>query len=313
MTKDNLTTELFVLQFVQEASKPQTHSKRLRACRKFWKNCPKNLTIKQWMFVWRGFYYIIWYEEMRKGGQELIEELGSIENDAFFFAGFKSLSESWESIDDLRIDKYMYLARIMLRTIIKKQISSILNSEILFQDNKFIKSLKIKADSPSINAKTIGIHYIINVTNNSIGLLLHLVDVYLEEIKSALDDQSIDDDQKAEVYIEMVKPFIYEFKTIKDDRLREMILDESFSVRKSILTSIIEIFENLDQTMELNGKDVQYRNQILEIYKNKMENFSTNGKAKRKIIGYNPRTKKFKYEKVTAIPFVKSIIPLPVV
>lgn len=193
--KNKTSNALFVVNFVQKVSAPQTHSKRLALLRKMMQNCPNDLTMIEWMQLWKGFYYIVWYEEMRKGGEELIIEMGSTDNGSFLMSGFKALTESWNGIDAFRIDKYMFLIRIMLRNCLRKQISAICNGEKLLENEIFMNDYRkniannVKRNDDDDNENEFDsfsklkcdvIDYIVSITSKSIGLFLHICDIYLD-------------------------------------------------------------------------------------------------------------------------------------
>ena len=330
--KNKTSNELFVLNFVQRVSAPQTHAKRLATLRKMMQNCPNDLTMIQWMQLWRGFYYIVWYEEMRKGGEELIIEMGSSDNGSFLMSGFKALAESWNSIDAFRIDKYMFLIRIMLRNCLQKQIQTVHNNneqQKLFEHEIFLKNYRqsIVNQHRTLEIKADVIDYIISVTSQSIGLFLHICDIYLEELKLIVDEK-IDEAARPQIYYELLLPFIQWLALINDDRLlksmcdnifnhlaKQTLLNESFIVRRIILKKMYETILNMNGFYSCTTpRNNDYRVKILDHYKQKLDEFDgkTRNKTKRKVvIGLCRKTKRTKYETVTNTPFVRSIVPLP--
>lgn len=341
--KNKTSNALFVVNFVQKVSAPQTHSKRLALLRKMMQNCPNDLTMIEWMQLWKGFYYIVWYEEMRKGGEELIIEMGSTDNGSFLMSGFKALTESWNGIDAFRIDKYMFLIRIMLRNCLRKQINAIGNGEKLFENEIFMNDYRkniannVKRNDDDDNENEFDsfsklkcdvIDYIVSITSKSIGLFLHICDIYLDELKLIIDDvEKITDTDRPNIYYELILPFVKWLAMINDHRqlqsmvenifnrlANEILLNESFVTRKIIMKRLYETILNLGGSSEYSCTSVHhYRVKILNDYKQKLDELDgkTKNKTKRKVIGLCRRTKRARYEMITKTPFVRSIIPLP--
>lgn len=328
---DKFSNDLFVLNFVQTVSSPLTHSKRLAVVRKMMKRCPKKLTINQWMQLWRGFYYVVWYEEMRKGGEEFIEEIGLIDNPSFLMSGFKSMAESWNGIDAFRIDKYMFLIRIMLRNVMKKQIEMISNDQLLFENTIFMKNYqKNKPNNEDFSEmKANVIDYILSVTSNTTGLIMHISDIYLKELKliiEGMENLKNEEENKVTIYNEMLKPFIKWLALIKDERIiksmetnifinliHEFILNQSIQMHTNLVRKILANFNlclNFQNLPSINRKNNLIK--MSELYKNKLEELEGKAetKVKRKIV-LNKKGKRIKYELTTNTPYIRSIIPLP--
>ena len=347
--KKNLNRDLFVIEFVRFVSSPQTHAKRVRKIKKTLQICPDNLNKIQWLKLWRGFYYSIWYTEMRKGGEELIEVIGSFQNGSFLLSGFKSLMESWSGIDSFRIDKYMFLIRIMLRNVLKQQITSLIKKEVLFENNNIFKeykknqklkiqdSLKLIKNEKDDSIKNIPcfmfhvsvVDYIVSITSYSVGLFLHVCDIYLEELQKCVSELAVEDSSKALIYYEMVIPFAKQLSFTNDDRIRtsirenifdklidDLIINEAVSIRIDILNKFLTpLIEIACRTESGKNRICLYR--ILKKFRSKFSSLNSGPdnifNIKRKIVGIDHKTKKIKFETVTTTPFVRSIVPLPLI
>ena len=118
--------ELLVKLFVQRVSSATTFAKRFkRVCRLL--DSSTKLTDEQWIQVWRGLYYCVWYTEMGKGGEELIARIGANDNRQMLLTGFQALTNDWFGIDAFRLDKYMLLARVMVNTCLQLQTKDLIN------------------------------------------------------------------------------------------------------------------------------------------------------------------------------------------
>ncbi|KAH9394712.1 Ribosomal RNA processing protein 1 B [Tyrophagus putrescentiae] len=337
--KSNMNRDLFVMDFVQFVSAPQTHAKRVRKIKKTMETCPTNLTETQWMKMWRGFYYAIWYSEMRKGGEELIEEMGSYQNESYLLSGFKSLAEDWNGIDAFRIDKYMFLMRHLLRNVIKQQIAALLEDKVLFENSPFLSEIKKAASSTSkssdqtngttttLERKSLVIDYIVTVASGSVGYFLHLCDIYMDELERCINELVEKDTDKSEVYYHMMIPFARKLSTITDERLRrsilkmfnqlftEILLTASISMRVDTVSKfcdpLVEIASHTDS-----GKNRNCLYSLAERVRSQVQTLTSSQKdekkaLKRKVVGIDRKTKKVKYEVATTVPFVRSLVPLP--
>lgn len=335
--KSKEARDCFVVNFVQFVSAPQSHTKRLRKLRKTLELCPSNLSEIQWMKMWRGFYYAVWYAEMRKGGEEMIQEIAENNNPSFLLSGFMAMTKDWGGIDAFRIDKYMYLVRHMLRNVLQKQVSALQSNQLLFEkeikkfsnmnsenlsniETKLIE--EEKAIQPHVNIKANAIDFILATTHFSVGLFIHISDIYLQEVETILD--KMDSTEKVQLYPDLLLPFAKWLSLVPDVRLLKSIKNIFYSFFKETLcqerTEIkLEILSNIEQPMKViasHTASAKRRNVVYsivdEIIKTK-HNLKTNSKCiKRKPVSIDRRTKKVKYELVATTPFVRSLVPLPV-
>lgn len=72
---------------------------------------PFKLDAVDYGYLWTGIFYAIWYAEMGKGCEQIVERLYELANAKLIVHGFDKMNKDWFSIDYIRIDKYMYLTR----------------------------------------------------------------------------------------------------------------------------------------------------------------------------------------------------------
>lgn len=338
----------FVIDFVQFVAAPQPHPKRLRRLRKTFANLPANLTHAQWLRLWRGFYYCVWYTEMRKGGEEMIEEMGAVQDLSYLLSGVDAISDSWQGIDAFRIDKYMFLMRHIFRNIITQQCAALLEDQKqLFESNciwrNFVNQRRLlvkggggggdedqkeglsnKLESLSYKAK--GVDFMVSRTSEkSIGLFLHLCDIFLEEVNKVVEGR--DHQTRTQLYVQMLSPFARPLGKLTDDRLRAAIINKVFNqlkdqvlvsedidLRRNVLEQLLEPLKAVAVLTEHGGRRREIYN-LLESFEAKLEALKAEGervlaKPKRRLVGMD-RNKRPRYEVYTDIPFVKSVVPLP--
>src|SRR6218665_3630953 len=327
---DKTHRDIFLMDFVQFVSSPQTSAKRLRKWNSTVKLCPANMIEEEWMRLWRGVYYIVWYEEMRKGGEEFIKLIAEWRNPNFILTGFKSMSEFWGGIDAFRIDKYMFLARHMLRNLFTllqddEVAANFQKQQIVLEHKNNEKRNVIEEQCQSKLNQLIQtysmyvIDYILTVSASSIGFSMHLYDIFLEELQNCVPDV-----QKQCYFI---IPFVKRLTLVDDDRMRNALnkkifhpfisstLGQSNSKQTTVFfNNIAKICSNLASTTE-NGKNRRALYDLSEFCKTSIEKITKarheNGKALvRKPTGYNRQRHRFRYEKATSIMYPMSIKPL---
>ena len=72
---------------------------------------PFQLDVTDYGYLWKGIFYSIWYAEMGKGCERIVERLHELANAKLIIHGLEQMNGEWFSIDYIRIDKYMYLTR----------------------------------------------------------------------------------------------------------------------------------------------------------------------------------------------------------
>lgn len=141
--------------------------------------------------IWKGLFYCMWMSDKPLVQESLAEDFGSLLDcftdpkvSAEFFAAFlKTMSLEWFGIDQWRIDKFLMLVRRMLRHIF----------QVFKTANWSPKNLKYFNKQISNTILT---------QHEAIGLTMHFIDIYLEEL-AKVSDGTISDSS----VVILVKPF----------------------------------------------------------------------------------------------------------
>jgi hypothetical protein len=386
--------ELLVKSFVQSVSSPTTYTKRYKKVCQLLDSRPV-LTEEQWLYVWRGFYYSIWYSEMGKGCEQLAQTIGTCDDLSVILSGFKSLTNDWFGIDAFRVDKFMFLVRIMANNCLKLQLNYLLNKSLveksietldksldkktddLSNDNVVENEGKVEETVEEVNDRNVElvdknqkksskrkdrnnensgkkfgkkkestkqeiefpvemraelIDNILTIVNSSVGLTLHLNDLFIDELIKVMNEFKTNWNvkQKFDVFFDMLLPFVKLLALTEDNRLRnsikeeifdrfknEIIISESIDTRKSILEKFVEAMIAIGSVPQVckRNRDAIYN--IVRLYKSKINSLSSSndikGVKRRKIVQKRGKHKKVKYEITSSTPFVRSIVPIAVV
>lgn len=162
-------------------------------------------TQEDFMRIWKGLYYNMWYSDKPLVQEELAEQLGkllecfagNLELSVNFFGAFmKSMCIEWFGIDQWRIDKFLMLTRRMLRYMFKILKANGWASEAVELFNKHATETVL---FDNVTAK---------------GLTMHYLDIFCEEL-SKVSEGDITSDQVAL----FVKPFVHFMATQRDFQL----------------------------------------------------------------------------------------------
>lgn len=110
-------------------------TKRRSKCQRFIESIVSNniqLNSNELAHLWKGIYYAIWYSEMGKGCEEIIQTVVHHANRQILVAGFDSMTREWFVTDSFRLDKLAFLARVCLNKIIQMQINDALNQSMKY-------------------------------------------------------------------------------------------------------------------------------------------------------------------------------------
>ena len=321
---DKTKRDVFIMDFVHFVSSPQTSAKRLRKWNSVVKQCPENMIEEEWMRLWRGVYYIVWYEEMRKGGEEFITHIAEWDNPNFILFGFKSMAEFWGGIDAFRIDKYMFLARKMLIKLFKllqdDDIKSTFDSQqvLLEHKNKSKKIVHDKINELIEEYSMRAIDYILTVASQSVGFTLHLLDIFVTELQSTVSDVT-----KQSLFL---IPFIKRLSLVEDDRLRTFLNSKVFfpfitstlgqhntPQISAFVQELSKIASNIAAITE-KGKNRTALYELSEFCKTSLEKIKKahEGKLplKLKPTSFNRKRHRFRYEQITSVMYPKSLKPI---
>ncbi|XP_074596747.1 ribosomal RNA processing protein 1 homolog Nnp-1 [Brevipalpus obovatus] len=207
---DSKAKETAVKLFVHSVSATTTSEKRIKSVDKVLKT-PFVYEYDDYLVMWKGFFYCIWYAEMDKDCQNIIFRICYDSHFAnlgeFFAAGFKVLTNEWTGMDQYRVDKYYFLTRHML--------------------NRCLRLALYDSDSRDFDF----IDKIVNTIEPVSEFICHICEIYLEELDNVLVRQVIwDPSDKAEVFSYIIKPWIKVFAITDDSRtsvcINEYIFDE---------------------------------------------------------------------------------------
>lgn len=151
--------------------------------------------------VWKGLYYCMWMSDKPLVQEGLAEDFGSLlpcfgkpEVSAQFFGAFlKTMSLEWFGIDQWRIDKFLMLVRRMLRHAFQ-----------VLKDAKWKKKFLL-AFGRQLKCTVLGDH-------EAIGLTMHFIDIYLDELAKIADGEI-----SADNVVLLLKPFV-KFLAKQDDQ-----------------------------------------------------------------------------------------------
>ncbi|KAM7348039.1 ribosomal RNA processing protein 1 homolog Nnp-1 [Cochliomyia hominivorax] len=160
---------------------------------------------EDFMRIWKGLYYNMWYSDKPLVQEELAEQLGkllecfegNLQYSVDFFGAFlKTMCIEWFGIDQWRIDKFLMLARRMLRYMLKLLKSSDWSLEAI---NVFNEHATETVLFENVSAK---------------GLTMHYFDIFFEELAKVSEGNI-----SAEQVSMFVQPFIKFMATQRDFNL----------------------------------------------------------------------------------------------
>ncbi|XP_054153105.1 uncharacterized protein LOC128951848 [Oppia nitens] len=369
---------LLVKSFVQSVSAATTFGKRYKKVCRLLDSRPQ-LSDQQWIYIWRGLYYSVWYSEMNKGCDQLIQRIGIYDNIPMLLNGFQAITNDWFGIDAFRVDKYMFLVRVMINTCLKLQIEAliddkqdqsltIVNNECIDANNNNQKTDDKKeetndSEDEEINGKsnkqqnrqkyrkrfdkrndsqkkemTFDMEFKANVIDkilmtvkSSIGLTLHLSDIFIEEFQKVLSEMRTKlNNREVDIYYHILVPFVKLIAVIGDHRVlsslktnifdkfkNQLLIAESVDTRNQVLNKLISAMVTIGgvELLLRRNRDIIY--DMISIFKQKVYQLTeTNPEFKSikrtKIFIGRGRHKKVKYEMTSKSPFVTSIVPIPV-
>ena len=104
--------KVLIKRFVIAISRPLSAEENLSLIEAILKDLkPFKLDEIDYGYLWKGIFYSIWYAEMGKGCERIVEKLYELAGAKLIVHGFGQMNKDWFSIDYIRIDKYMYLTR----------------------------------------------------------------------------------------------------------------------------------------------------------------------------------------------------------
>ena len=213
-------------------------------------------------YLWKGIFYSIWYTEMGKGCEQIVEQLYKSTNSKLILNGFKQLNENWFSIDYIRIDKYMFLTRRLTHRL------------ITLHFYKFAKSFKLlKKPKPSddllLNNEMIKKSNLLKsllAKLNGVGLIDHLLDILYAECFKIIAPFLAEQNHKrliAQFLMQINRTLICKLSksSTKDQRVLAVFKIELFAlfnhlkrnkyILKKVMTNLIEICKSASSSKQL--------------------------------------------------------------
>lgn len=195
------------------------------------------------------------------------------------------------------------------------------------------KQLKIKQTIDERITKNSLIDSILMICSASVGLSIHLAEIFMDEIVKCISQHfNWKLQQKQMIFKALTLPFIKLLALISDIRLtdslkkevfnklkKDILLRESFELRKLILDHIKNSLISIGSLNEIESKNRSILYSIAKEYKFKLEKMNENTSnskiKKRKLNDFSSkrRNKKQKIELITNTPFVRSKVPIAVI
>ena len=236
--KDKDSKDLVIKAFVQTICTPVTAEKRRTTISKFFgRNRRLDFDEKECGFIWKGLYYAVWYTEMGKGCEDLIETIVSEiqTSESLLKEAFSSMASEWFGIDAIRLDKIAYFVRRLVATVLT------FDSKRIFAPSKEVSPLM-----PEVLVRI----------QNCRGLLFHVSSLYIEETLKCIKNGNnrLESEKGTSFLVACLRSFGQLMLTTDDDMTRETIVKDIFE----------EVINQLDR--EKVHADVQkaIRNYVLD-------------------------------------------------
>ena len=188
---------------IQKICTPVTPAKRLSSIRRFFEKTDQTaFTQKEYLMIWKGLFYAIWYEEMGKGCEEVIEAivLASLKSERLLLTGMQTLRTEWKGVDNIRLDKFAFFARRMFNTVIQIEVTQSKKGSLIEQ--------------------------VVAIAEQEPGLLFHFFFVFADEMVKVFEERK--DSFSVTAIISLIKPIAALLTHSNDKRLHS-------SFRKEIL------------------------------------------------------------------------------
>lgn len=216
-SREQTKRDAAIKKFIQRICTPVSGDKRLHAIEQFFaasQHVVFDATESQ--HLWKGLFYAIWYTEMGKGCEEIIHTISSACHTRFhvLMAGFNCLATEWGNIDAIRLDKFAFFARNMLRAALRFDVSH------------------------SEHRKGHVIRLILDAIRSCLGLLYHITDIYVEELLAVISPIKFKERKEKSLLLHrMLIPFVAIMMTDNDARTLK-------SVEHDILTETVSALED---------------------------------------------------------------------
>ncbi|CAK4033508.1 Ribosomal RNA-processing 1 [Lecanosticta acicola] len=199
----------------QLASSNPTHRRQaLSSLRTYLSHPARDLSNLETLKLWKGLFYSMYMCDKPRNQQtlardlaDLVDTLKSAEAKSSFLSGFWTImAREWGNIDYLRMDKYLYLVRCMVKK----------GFEVVAKEKDTVDAYNemISGDGGALSPRDAKV---------PVGLRLHVLDVWVDELERVLDGE----DGVVEKMMQPVKKLGKEslVKSVRD-RAKETVGDE---------------------------------------------------------------------------------------
>lgn len=166
---DSVEKRKIIKKFVVSISRPLSLEENLKLIEDILRDIKGfKLDETDYIYLWKGILYSIWYTEMGKGCEQIVTKLYELADAKLVINGLDNLNKEWFSIDYIRLDKFMFLSRRLTHRLISLQFKQFIKFKTRSTDSKVIKNPNLLK----------------NVLNKmkSVGLIDHFLDIFFAEL-----------------------------------------------------------------------------------------------------------------------------------
>uniref|UniRef100_A0AC34FZQ3 Uncharacterized protein n=1 Tax=Panagrolaimus sp. ES5 TaxID=591445 RepID=A0AC34FZQ3_9BILA len=229
------------------SGEPTARSRALKKLHAFLKQRSEDKSLNEETFkrLSKGLHYAMWMQDKPILQQELAENIASLIDDfvshdegaVFVKIFFQALSTEWHLVDRWRMDKFLMMARVMIR-----------KTFAVMSENKWSK--EICSTYLSVFKETM-----INSESNIVqSLKTHFASVYLDEFSKAGTITKAVAQQFIEPYLDILqenRATDFFFKSICDEIFQTLIYTASEEIRRGDLGDVDSDEEDADDIVQL--------------------------------------------------------------
>ncbi|EFA04899.2 ribosomal RNA processing protein 1 homolog [Tribolium castaneum] len=187
----------------------------LKSLRKWFQNRSSAIpfTEDDFLRLWKGLFYSMWMSDKPLVQEECAENIASlihalpVEGALLFYkCGMTILMNEWFGIDQLRLDKFLMFVRRLLR-----------------QAFLVLKNQNWGRDSAQTFTKTLSETILDPPRHKPMGLLMHFIEIYLEELSKVSEGQL-----PPQLMTELLAPFVRQLSFSDDARVIDHIRKHIF-------------------------------------------------------------------------------------
>lgn len=224
--------QVVIRSFIQKTCTPVSYESRTNSIKKFLETYMKDeccFDEKELEQIWKGLYYALWYTEMKKGCEDIIEAIAktSVSRPELLTTGFKALSYEWKGIDYIRLDKFAYLVRRLVNAVVKIDVTTLNDGKDSLVIDSILQILE----------------------EEEVGLTLQVTSVYTQEVFNILKHAKQEKSGTVVLKIlSLMKPFLSLLTRCRDKSVAISISQDV------ILESVIEVAHN--NSFDFDERDV---------------------------------------------------------